>query len=57
MKELALEEASCEGYVKYAPITRGPIINGIILLTLSFVVPFYYAWSLVSRAVRRIHRE
>ena len=50
---LAKDEATIDGYRKYAPITRGPLINGSIILLLAPIIACYLVWSFVLRLFDR----
>ena len=54
---IAKDEASCDGYQKYAPITKGPWINGMIILLLIPVVPFYLAWRFLLSLLTRVNTD
>jgi len=51
---LARDETTCRGYQKYAPITKGPWINGLFILIIIPVVPFYLAWRLLLKFFGKI---
>lgn len=46
---LAKDEATCAGYHRYAPITRGRWMNGALILLLGLVAPFYLVWRILVR--------
>ena len=51
---IAKDEATCRGYKKYAPITKGPWINSFLILLTVLVMPFYITWRLLLRIYDKI---
>lgn len=47
-RHIAQDEVSCNGFRKYSPINRGPIVNGLIIAALALVVPFYLGGKYIS---------
>ena len=54
---IAKDEVSCDGYQKYAPISKGPWINGLIILLIIPVVPFYLAWRFLLSLLNRVNTD
>jgi hypothetical protein len=53
---LAKDEATTDGYLKYAPITGGPWVNGLIILLLTPVIACCLVWSFLLRLFGRKER-
>lgn len=52
--EIAKDEATCRGYEKYAPITKGPLINSFLIVLIVLVMPLYVAWRLLLLICNRL---
>ena len=46
---IAKDEATPGGYVRYAPISRGPCVNGLLILGIILAAPLYMLWRLLLR--------
>ena len=46
---LAKDEATCDGYRKYAPLCWGAWKNGLSILLIALVVPLYLTWLFIRK--------
>jgi hypothetical protein len=50
--QIAKDEATTDGFRSYAPVNGGPWLNGLLVVLIGLVVPFYLLYKAATRLIQ-----